>query len=239
MTSDNSVIIDIKNLSKTFGKFTALNKFNLQVNKGEVHGFLGPNGAGKSTTIRIILGLLKKTSGSADIFGEDAWSNAVELHEKLAYVPGDVNFWPNLTGGETIDILGNLRGGLNESRRKYLLQRFELDESKKFSSYSKGNRTKVALIAALACDVPLYIFDEPTSGLDPLMEKVFQEEVYSLKESGKTILLSSHIMSEVETLCDCVTIIRKGENAGNYTMDELRADHENLEKVFLSKYEED
>lgn len=237
--AEHKPIIDIKQLTKTFGSFAALDNFDLTVQSGEVHGFLGPNGAGKSTTIRILLGLLKKTSGKASLFGEDPWRNSVELHRRLAYVPGDVNFWPNLTGGEIIDILGSLRGGLDEERRAHLLTRFELNPTKKFRTYSKGNRQKVALVAALASDVPLYILDEPTSGLDPLMEQVFQEEIHELKRQGKTVLLSSHILSEVEALCDRVTIIREGKTARVYTLAELKDEHENLQSLFLSQYGEE
>lgn len=232
------VIIHTDALTKTFGKVKALDGLTMRVEQGEVHGFLGPNGSGKSTTIRILLGLLKKTGGSVELFGRDPWHDAVDLHGQLAYVPGDVNFWPNLTGGEIIDILGRLRGGLSEERRARLLKTFELDPAKKFRTYSKGNRQKVALVAALASDVPLYILDEPTSGLDPLMEQVFQQEVRDLKERGKTIFLSSHILSEAEALCDRVTIIRDGSAVSVYTLDELRQEHENLEALFLSQYEE-
>lgn len=235
---DNKPVIEIRKLVKKFGRVTALDGFNLKVQPGEIHGFLGPNGAGKSTTIRIILGLLKENSGEVKLFGEDPWKNATKLHEKLAYVPGDVNFWPNLTGGEIIDLLGNLRGGLDEKRRAELLEKLQLDATKKFRTYSKGNRQKVALVAALASDVPLYILDEPTSGLDPLMAQVFQDEIRALKDQGKTILLSSHILSEAEALCDRVTIIRTGKDAGIYTLEELREKHEDLDKIFLSKYEE-
>ena len=231
-------IIETNGLVKKFGSVAALNGLDLAVLKGEVHGFLGPNGAGKSTTIRVLLGLLKKTSGTASLLGKDPWIEAVELHKKLAYVPGDVNFWPNLTGGEIIDILGKLRGGLDEKRRKHLLKRFELDPTKKFRAYSKGNRQKVALVAALANDVPLYILDEPTSGLDPLMANVFQEEIQALKAQGKTVFLSSHILSEVETLCDRATIIREGVAVAVYTLAELKKEHENLDKLFLSEYGE-
>lgn len=234
-TTDNLIVI--KKLTKKFGSYKALDEFNLTVKKGEVHGFLGPNGAGKSTTIRVLLGVLKATSGRAVLFGKDPWEDAVNLHKDLAYVPGDVNFWPNLTGGEIIDILGKLRGGLDEARRKRLLKKFELDATKKFRTYSKGNRQKVALVAALSSDVPLYILDEPTSGLDPLMEQVFQEEIRALKKSGKTVLLSSHILSEVEALCDRVTIIRTGKTVAEYTLDELKKEHANLETLFLSQYE--
>ena len=238
MASKTAAIIKINKLTKKFGKVTALDEFDMTVNEGEVHGFLGPNGSGKSTTIRVLLGLLKSTSGHAELFGGDPWSEAVKLHSKLAYVPGDVNFWPNLTGGEIIDLLGDLRGGLDEKRRDSLLEKFELDPTKKFSTYSKGNRQKVALVAALASDVPLYILDEPTSGLDPLMEQTFQREVRELKKQGKTILLSSHILSEVEALCDRVTIIREGKAVAVYMLAELKREHENLEALFLSQYED-
>ncbi len=237
MTDKDSSVIKIEKLTKKFGSVNALNGFDMDVRKGEVHGFLGPNGAGKSTTIRVILGLLKKSGGSVKLLGRDPWKDAVELHTHLAYVPGDVNFWPNLTGGEIIDLLGKLRGGLDEERRKRLLKRFELDPTKKFRTYSKGNRQKVALVAALASDVPLYILDEPTSGLDPLMEQIFQEEIRSLKKHDKTVLLSSHILSEAEALCDRVTIIREGKTVSVYTLAELKKEHENLESLFLSQYE--
>lgn len=234
----NTNIVTIKHLTKTFGTTTALDEFDMVVKKGEVHGFLGPNGAGKSTAIRVLLGLLRKTSGEVVLLGKDPWRDAVELHKHLAYVPGDVSFWPNLTGGEIIDVLGRLRGGLDEQRRARLLAKFELDPSKKFRTYSKGNRQKVALVAALASDVELYILDEPTSGLDPLMEQVFQGEIRALKAAGKTVILSSHILSEVEALCDRVTIIRHGHAAGVYTLAELKKEHDNLQELFLSKYEE-
>jgi len=230
-------VIVIKNLVKKFGKLAALDSFDMIVKQGEVHGFLGPNGAGKSTTIRVLLGLLRKTSGQIKLFDKDPWKDAVALHRHLAYVPGDVNFWPNLTGGEIIDILGSLRGGLDEAQRTHLLDRFGLDPTKKFRTYSKGNRQKVALVAALASEVDLYILDEPTSGLDPLMEQVFQQEVRSLKKRGKTVLLSSHILSEAEALCDRVTIIREGKAVSVYTLAELKREHANLESLFLSKYE--
>ena len=187
-----------------------------------MHGLLGPNGAGKSTTIRILLGLLRKNSGSATIFGQDTWKNAVSLHQHLAYVPGEVNLWDNLTGGEIIDLLGELRVKPSQDRREELVERFQLDPTKKFRTYSKGNRQKVALIAALAADVELYILDEPTSGLDPLLELVFQDEIRKLKTAGKTILLSSHILAEVEALCDKVTIIRDGAVVESGTLDSLR-----------------
>lgn len=236
--SKKTDVIIIDKLSKHFGRLKALDGFNMTVRLGEVHGFLGPNGAGKSTAIRILLGLLRPTSGDVELFGQHPWHNAVELHRRLAYVPGDVSFWPNLTGGEIIDLLGRLRGSLDEARRAELLDRFELDPTKKFRTYSKGNRQKVALVAALASDVELYILDEPTSGLDPLMEQVFQDEIRQLKRAGKTVLLSSHILSEVETLCDRATIIRSGQTVDTYTLAELKAEHANLESLFLSQYED-
>ncbi len=204
------MVLQARGLVKEFGGFRALDGLDLELRRGEVMGFLGPNGSGKSTTIRILLGLLKKSAGDVTLLGEDPWKHAVELHRQLAYVPGDVELWPNLSGGECIDLLGDLRGGLDETRRADLLERFSLDPTKKFRTYSKGNRQKVALVAALASDVDLYILDEPTSGLDPLMEAVFQDYVRQLKADGKTVLLSSHILAEVEALCDRVTIIRDG-----------------------------
>lgn len=215
-------VIKMTNLTKTFGRTTALNKMNLLVQPGEVHGLLGPNGAGKSTSIRVLLGLLKKDEGEVEVLGGDPWKDAVEIHKRLAYVPGEVSLWENLTGGEIIDLLTHLRGSRNEKRRKELLKRFQLDPTKKFRTYSKGNRQKVALISALASDVDLYIFDEPTSGLDPLLGLVFQEEVRKLQENGKTVLLSSHVLSEVEALCDQVTIIRNGEVVETGSLDKLR-----------------
>ncbi|MGE7907266.1 ATP-binding cassette domain-containing protein [Peribacillus sp. NPDC094092] len=215
-------VLKTTDLTKKFGKFTALNGVNIEVNKGEVFGFIGPNGAGKSTTIRVLLGILKATDGEAKIFGMDAWKDAVEIHKRIAYVPGDVNLWPNLTGGEVIDLFVELRGANNKSRREELIKMFDLDPSKKCGTYSKGNRQKVALIAAFSSDADLYILDEPTSGLDPLMERVFQECVMDAKNKGKSILLSSHILSEVERLCDKVGIIRQGQIIETGTLDELR-----------------
>ncbi|GAA2582504.1 ABC transporter ATP-binding protein [Actinomadura fulvescens] len=214
--------ISVRGLVKTFGRTRALDELDLTVTTGEVHGFLGPNGAGKSTTIRVLLGLLRADAGSAELLGGDPWREATELHRRLAYVPGDVTLWPNLTGGEVIDLLGRLRGGLNRQRRQELLERFELDPRKKGRAYSKGNRQKVGLVAALASDVELLILDEPTSGLDPLMEEVFQQCIQDERRSGRTVLLSSHILSEVEALCDRVTIIRKGRAVESGTLDELR-----------------
>jgi len=209
-------------MSKKFGKFTALNGIDLKVNEGEVFGYIGPNGAGKTTTIRILLGILQASEGSAKVFGMDAWKDAVDIHKRIAYVPGDVNLWPNLTGGEVIDLFVSLRGKLDRARREKLLKMFELDPSKKCRTYSKGNRQKVALIAAFASEADLYILDEPTSGLDPLMEQVFQEYVLEQKSSGKGIFLSSHILSQVERLCDRVGIIREGRLVETGTLSALR-----------------
>ena len=209
-------------LVKEFGSTRALDGLDLTVNSGEVHGFLGPNGAGKTTTIRVLLGLLRRDAGAVTMLGGDPWRDAVALHRRLAYVPGEVNLWPNLTGGEIIDLLGALRGSLDRPRRDALLERFQLDPTKQCRAYSKGNRQKVALVAALASDVELYLLDEPTSGLDPLMEVVFQDIVRELRDAGRTVLLSSHILAEVEALCDRVTIIRAGRAAETGTFDELR-----------------
>jgi len=214
--------VEIKNLSKKFGKLTALNNINLTINKGEVFGYIGPNGAGKTTTIRVLLGILKATEGSAKVFGLDAWKDAVDIHRRIAYVPGDVNLWPNLTGGEVIDLFVNLRGTHDKALREKLIKDFDLDPTKKCRTYSKGNRQKVALVAAFASDVDLYILEEPTSGLDPLMEQIFQSYVLDVKSKGKGVFLSSHIMSEVERLCDRVGIIREGELVQVGTLDELR-----------------
>jgi len=214
--------VEINNLTKMFGKTAALRDVNLQVRKGEVFAYIGPNGAGKSTTIRVLLGILNATKGDAKVFGKDAWRDAVEIHKRIAYVPGDVNLWPNLTGGEVIDLFVNLRGTHDKSLRERLVRDFNLDTTKKCRTYSKGNRQKVALIAAFASEVDLYILDEPTSGLDPLMEQVFQECVLQQKNKGKGVFLSSHIMSEVERLCDRVGIIRQGRLVQTGTLDELR-----------------
>ncbi|MCP2270609.1 ABC transporter ATP-binding protein [Actinokineospora diospyrosa] len=214
--------ISVSGLVKTFGRTRALDGLDLSVETGEVHGFLGPNGAGKSTTIRVLLGLLRADAGTTTLLGGDPWRDATELHRRLAYVPGDVSLWPNLSGGEVIDLLGRLRGGLDQRRRADLLERFDLDPRKKGRTYSKGNRQKVALVAALASDIELLVFDEPTSGLDPLMESVFQECVREERDRGRTVLLSSHILAEVETLCDRVSIIRAGKTVETGTLAELR-----------------
>jgi polyether ionophore transport system ATP-binding protein len=215
-------VIEIENLTKFYGKYQALDKINLNIEQGEVFGFIGPNGAGKTTTLRILLGLLHKDAGNVQLLGEDPWRDAVKLHRRLAYVPGEVNLWPSLTGGEVIDLIGRLRGGFKAERRVELLERFKLDPTKKCSAYSTGNKQKVALIAALVADVELYIFDEPTLGLDPLMEGVFRQCIKELKHAGKTVLLSSHILSEVEALCDRVSIIRDGKIIETGTFAELR-----------------
>ncbi|MGQ5261519.1 ABC transporter ATP-binding protein [Micromonospora sp. ZYX-F-536] len=215
-------VISIDNLVKTFGRIRALDGLDLRVEAGEVHGFLGPNGAGKSTAIRILLGLLRRDSGEARVFDADPWRDAVHLHRRLAYVPGDVSLWPNLSGGEAIDLLGELRGGLDKRRRDELLERFDLDPTRSCRTYSKGNRQKVAIVAAFSSNVELYLLDEPTSGLDPLMEAVFQDEIRRIKQAGATVLLSSHVLAEVEALCDRVSIIREGRTVESGTLAELR-----------------
>jgi ABC-2 type transport system ATP-binding protein len=217
-----SAVIEIEKLTKTFGPVRALDEFDMTVQPGEIAAFLGPNGAGKSTAIRVLLGLLKADSGSITLLGGDPWHDAVALHQRLVYVPGDVNLWPQLTGGEAIDVLHRFRSDVNVRRRDELIERFELDPSKKGRTYSKGNRQKVALVAALSSDVELYVLDEPTSGLDPLMENVFTDCVRELRDQGRTVLLSSHILAEVEKLCDTVTIIRKGQNVQSGRLDDLR-----------------
>lgn len=220
-------VIRASGLEKRFGRVRALDGLELSVAAGEVHGFLGPNGAGKSTTIRILLGLARASGGSASVFGRDPWSDAVELHRRIAYVPGDVSLWPNLSGGEAIDLLARLRGGTADraayaERKRRLIDTFQLDPTKKGRAYSKGNRQKVALIAAFATPAELYILDEPTSGLDPLMEATFDAEIARVAGEGATVLLSSHILSEVEQLCDRVSIIRAGRTVETGTLDELR-----------------
>ncbi|MFJ9594903.1 ATP-binding cassette domain-containing protein [Streptomyces virginiae] len=214
--------ISVVGLHKAFGRTRALDGLDLSVTTGEVHGFLGPNGAGKSTTIRVLLGLLRADSGAAELLGGDPWADAVALHRRIAYVPGDVTLWRNLSGGEVIDLYGRLRGGLDRARRAELVERFELDPTKKGRTYSKGNRQKVALVAAFASDAELLILDEPTSGLDPLMEGVFQGCVAEARAAGRTVLLSSHILSEVESLCDRVSIVRQGRTVETGTLAELR-----------------
>ncbi|BAL50914.1 MULTISPECIES: ABC transporter ATP-binding protein [Lactococcus] len=215
-------LVEVKGLQKNFGQFQALKDVFFEVNAGEVLGYIGPNGAGKSTTIRILLGIIRATQGKVQIFGKDVWQDSIEIHKKIAYVPGDVYLWPNLSGGETIDLFLKLHGAINQEKRDQLIKKFDLNPKKKVRSYSKGNRQKIALIAALATEAELYIFDEPTSGLDPLMEAVFQEEVKGLKAAGKAIILSSHILSEVEKLADRVAVIRKGEIVETGTLDDLR-----------------
>jgi len=214
--------IEVTGLVKNFGQTRALDGLDLTVAHGEVHGFLGPNGAGKTTTLRILLGLLRADAGTAGLLGGDPWRDATTLHRRIAYVPGDVTLWPNLSGGEVIDLLGRLRGGLDGERKDLLLKRFDLDPTRKTRAYSKGNRQKVALIAALASGAELLILDEPTSGLDPLMEAAFREAIEDLRQNGTTVLLSSHILSEVEALCDRVTIIRAGRTVESGALADLR-----------------
>ncbi|NCC78121.1 MAG: ABC transporter ATP-binding protein [Clostridia bacterium] len=215
-------ILEVEGLKKAFGKVQALKGVNFTVDAGEVVGFIGPNGAGKSTTVRTLLGIIKGDEGHARIFGKDVWKDSFEIHKRISYVPGEVALWGGLTGGEIIDLFMKLHGGGNQKKREELIKRFELDPKKKAKSYSKGNRQKVGLISALSVDSDLYIFDEPTSGLDPLMEAIFQDEISKIKEEGKSILLSSHILSEVERLADKVVIIRQGEIVESGTLDELR-----------------
>ncbi|NUV52863.1 ABC transporter ATP-binding protein [Streptomyces coelicolor] len=214
--------ISVSGLRKSFGRTHALDGLDLTVGTGEVHGFLGPNGAGKSTTIRVLLGLLRADSGTAEVLGQDPWRDAVALHRRIAYVPGDVELWPGLTGGEAIDLLARLRGGLDERRRAELVERFDLDPTKKGRAYSKGNRQKVAIVAALASDAELLLLDEPTAGLDPLMEVVFQDVIAEAKAAGRTVLLSSHILAQVEKLADRVSIVRHGRTVQSGTLGELR-----------------
>lgn len=224
---DSNAVIETRGLVKTFGRVRALDGLDLSVARGEVHGFLGPNGSGKSTTIRVLLGMVRASAGQAQLLGQDPWNSAGVVHRRVAYVPGDVSLWPNLTGGEAIDLITRLRGG-DEDKRAYAARRaalvdaFQLDPSKKARTYSKGNRQKVALIAALATPADLYIFDEPTSGLDPLMEATFREQITGLLRAGESVLLSSHILSEVEHLCDRVSIIRAGKTVETGTLAELR-----------------
>ena len=217
-----SAVIEISGLVKKFGATVALDGLDLTVEQGEVHGFLGPNGAGKTTTLRVLLGTVRADAGSARVLGLDPWKDVAALHARLAFVPGDVALWPSLTGGEVIDLLGRLQGGHDPKRRADLLERFDLDPTKRSRSYSKGNRQKVALVAALATDADLFLLDEPTSGLDPLMEETFREYVRDLRKDGRTVLLSSHILSEAEALSDTISIIREGRIVESGTLASLR-----------------
>ena len=220
--TDPAPVIYAHGLEKSFGPVQALSDLHLDIAPGEVHGYLGPNGAGKSVTMRILLGLLRPDAGTVQVFGRNPWTHAVELHKRLAYVPGDVELWPNLTGGEVIDMFLRLRGHRNRQRREELIERFNLDPRKKARTYSKGNRQKVALIAALASDVDLLLLDEPTAGLDPLMEAVFQEVISEAKAEGRSVLLSSHILAQVEALSDRISIIRNGHIVESGTLSDLR-----------------
>ena len=222
MSVSNSTPIEIRSLTKNFGAVRALDGLDMTVRRGEVHGFLGPNGAGKSTTIRILLGLVKADSGSVRLLGGDPWTDAVELHRQIAYVPGDVTLWPTLTGGETIDLLARMRGGIDSKRRAELIERFDLDPRKKARTYSKGNRQKVSLISAFSSRAGLLLLDEPSSGLDPLMENVFQQCVGEARDRGVTVLLSSHILAETEALCERVTIIRAGRTVESGSLASMR-----------------
>ena len=222
MSTTAAAAIEIHGLDKSFGSTKALDDLHLEVTTGEVHGFLGPNGSGKSTMIRVLLGLLKKDAGTVRLLGGDPWRDTATLHRRLAYVPGDVSLWPTLSGGEVIDLMGRLRGGLDERRRADLLERFELDPTKKGRTYSKGNKQKVAIVAALSSDVELLVLDEPTAGLDPLMEVEFQQVILEEKARGRTVLLSSHILSEVEALCDRVSIVRAGHVVDTGTLTQMR-----------------
>lgn len=215
-------VIESVGLVKTFGNTRALDGLEMSVARGEVHGFLGPNGAGKSTTMRVLLGLLRADGGTVRLFGADPWDEAVTLHRRLAYVPGDVELWPKLTGGEAIDVFARLRGGINKANRDELCERFDLDPTKKARTYSKGNRQKVALISALASDVELLLLDEPTAGLDPLMEVVFQQAIREARDAGTTVLLSSHILAQVEVLADRISIIRQGRVVESGSLRDLR-----------------
>lgn len=215
-------VVKINHLQKNFGKVRALTDITFDVHKGEVFGFIGPNGAGKSTTIRTLLGILRASNGSATIFGQDVWHEAVAIHSRIAYVPGDVYLWPNLTGGEVIDLFLKLNQQNHSAKTDELIKQFSLDPTKKSRTYSKGNRQKVALIAALSMAADLYIFDEPTSGLDPLNEEIFQKRVEELKQAGKSILLSSHILSEVERMCDRIGIVRQGKIIETGSLEEMR-----------------
>jgi ABC-2 type transport system ATP-binding protein len=217
-----SSAVVVSGLVKSFGRVRALDGLDLEVATGEVHGFLGPNGAGKTTTLRVLLGLLRADAGTATLLGGDPWRDAVPLHRRLAYVPGDVSLWPNLTGGEVIDLLARLRGGIDPARRAELVERFDLDPTRRARTYSRGNRQKVALIAALAADVELLVLDEPTAGLDPLMEAEFRRCIAEERRHGRTVLLSSHVLSEVEALCDRVTLIRDGRTVESGSLAQLR-----------------
>lgn len=229
-------VIRARHLVKRFGRVTALDGLDLTVERGEVHGFIGPNGAGKSTTIRALLGQLRLNSGALTVLGRDPWREAPVLHRRLAYVPGDTVLWPGLSGGECIDVIGRLQGTQDPRRRAELVDRFELDTRRRARTYSKGNRQKVALVAALSTDAELLLLDEPTSGLDPVMEERFCDTIREVRAEGRTVLLSSHILSEVEALCDRVTIIRTGRSVVSDTLEALRQEGTSFDEVFLAHY---
>lgn len=214
--------VEIHGLTKRYGNFVALNDLNIDVDKGEVLGYLGPNGSGKTTTIRLMLGMIKPSSGNVSIFGLDAQKQKEEAHKSTAYVPGEANLWPFLTGMETLHLLEKVHGKVDKGYRDELIKRFDLDANKKVRTYSKGNKQKITLIAALASRAELLILDEPTSGLDPLMEQVFREAVKEAKQNGQTVFLSSHILEEVEALCDRVAVLRSGKLVELGTLAELR-----------------
>ncbi|MFT4245600.1 MAG: ABC transporter ATP-binding protein [Micrococcaceae bacterium] len=232
----SSLVIDAENLKKNYGHVEALSGLNLHVAPGEVHGFLGPNGAGKSTTIKAIMGTIKLNSGKFEVLGDNPWKNPEKLHQSIAYVPGEVTVWPNLTGGEIIDFLSNMRGGIPQRRIDELITKFEFDPTKKARSYSRGNKQKIALIAALATNAKLFVFDEPTSGLDPVMEHVFQDEVLNKQLEGATVLLSSHILEEVAALCDKITIIKDGKDIEVINNPHEQLSNEELQEKFLTHY---
>jgi ABC-2 type transport system ATP-binding protein len=215
-------VITTERLSKRFGRTVALDRLTLEVNRGEIFGYLGPNGAGKTTTVRLLLGLLRATSGSARVLGLDAWGDPTRLHARVAYVPGEFAIWPQLTGGEILELLGSLHGSVDVAYRDELCERFDFDPTRRARAYSRGNRQKIAVIAALMTRAELFVFDEPTAGLDPLMEATFRACIGEARERGQTVFLSSHILAEVEALCDRIGILRGGRLVDIGSLAELR-----------------